>query len=88
MSVADVLTLAAPLLTIFGYTGSRYLAAAFLVGLAWLALAWTGQTAFDDRRWARRLFVFSLVGVTVLSVMMAVDATRLPALSACLLQMP
>ena len=66
--------LTAPLLTMFGYTGRAYLAAASLVGLAWLALAWTGSPGSDDSRWARRLFTFSLVGITLLSVMMAVDA--------------
>jgi protoheme IX farnesyltransferase len=80
--------LTAPMLTMFGYTGNAYLAAALLVGLAWLALALAGYKSSDDPRWARRLFVFSLVGITVLSVMMAADTALPPALSACLLQTP
>ena len=80
--------LAAPLLSVCGYTGNRYLAVAALVGLAWLALAWTGQAASDDSRWARRLFVFSLVGITALSLMMAVDPVQAPVLAGWLMHPP
>lgn len=80
--------LVAPLLTILGYTGNAYFAVASLVGLAWLALAWTGFAASDDSRWAHRMFVFSLVGITVLSVMMAVDSAPPPFSSLCLMQTP
>ncbi len=77
--------LAAPLLTVCGYTGIRYLAVASMVGLAWLALAWAGPAASDDSRWARRIFVFSLVGITALSVMMAVDSVQPTVLAAWLM---
>jgi heme o synthase len=65
----------APMLTIGGYTGDRFLAAALATGLAWLYLAWSGFRTTDDRLWAKRLFVFSILGITVLCVMMAIDFT-------------
>jgi protoheme IX farnesyltransferase len=66
---------AAPMLTIGGYTGNGFLATVLTVGLAWLYLAWSGYKAADNRLWAKRLFVFSILGITVLCVMMAIDFT-------------
>ena len=65
---------AAMMLTFFGYTGRFYLAAAAVVSLSWLYMAWSGYTAPDDLRWGRRLFVFSILNITVLSIMMSIDA--------------
>lgn len=66
--------------TFCGYTGYCYLAVALGVGLSWLLLAWWGFGAKgNDVPWARRLFVFSIVGILVLSFMLAVDPTRTPA---------
>ena len=69
---------AAPMLTIGGYAGNGFLAAALAVGLTWLCLAWSGYNTADDQLWARRLFVFSILGIAVLSVMMAIDVTIQP----------
>jgi protoheme IX farnesyltransferase len=66
---------AAPLLTFGGYTGNSYLAAAVAVGLSWLYMAWAGFRTSDDRAWGKRLFVFSILSIIVLSVMMSVDFT-------------
>jgi hypothetical protein len=38
-------------------------------------MAWSGYKTLDNRLWAKRLFIFSFLGIIVLSVMMAVDAT-------------
>jgi protoheme IX farnesyltransferase len=75
---------AALMLTIGGYTGRRFLAVATVIGLFWLTLAWSGCKAGEDQLWAKRLFVFSIVSITVLSVMMAIDFS-LPVPSALLL---
>lgn len=64
---------ASAMLTVGGYTGYAYLWAALLLGVFWLVLAWSGFRTGDDRRWARRLFVFSFIGIAALSVMMAID---------------
>jgi protoheme IX farnesyltransferase len=69
---------ATPMLTLGGYTGYNYLVVAAAVGLSWLSMAWCGYKASDDRLWAKRMFVFSVVSITVLSVMMAVDFTTPP----------
>ncbi|MEY0347822.1 protoheme IX farnesyltransferase, partial [Providencia stuartii] len=40
----------------------------------WLGMAISGfKTENDDRVWARKLFIFSIVAITSLSVMMSVD---------------
>jgi protoheme IX farnesyltransferase len=39
-------------------------------------MAWMGCGKSDDRLWGKRLFVFSILTIIVLSVMMSVDFTR------------
>ena len=66
------------MLTFGGYTGYHYLAVAAALGLSWLFMAWSGYRTSDDRLWAKRMFVFSVVSITILSVMMAIDFTIPP----------
>ncbi|OON37536.1 protoheme IX farnesyltransferase [Izhakiella australiensis] len=62
------------MLTLSGYAGYKYLVVAAAVSVWWLGMALSGyKTANDDRVWARKLFVFSIVAITSLSVMMSVD---------------
>ncbi len=56
-------------LTLFGYTGLAYATAAAILGLAWLALSITGFKATNDKLWARKMFILSLIVVTTLSLM-------------------
>ena len=63
------------LLTLGGYTGYSYLAVAAALGLSWLYMAWSGYKTRDDRLWAKKLFVFSIVSIILLSVMMSIDFT-------------
>lgn len=64
-----------PLLTVFGYTGYAYLILAVLLSLGWLYLAFLGfrLKGNDDMIWARKMFTYSLLVVTVLSIAMMVD---------------
>jgi protoheme IX farnesyltransferase len=71
--------LAAQMLTVGGYAGYAYLGVATALGLAWLFWAWSGLATADDRRWARQLYIFSIVTIVALSLMMAGDATLPPA---------
>jgi len=71
--------LAAQTLTAFGYAGLAYLAAATVLGLGWLYLALSGYKAGDDRAWARRVYLFSILTIFVLSAVMSFDFARLPA---------
>lgn len=52
----------------FGYAGYTYLIAASLLGLIWLGLCVKGFTSKNDTVWARKMFLFSLVVITVLSI--------------------
>lgn len=60
-------------LTFTGYTGPWYLAITSMVGCYWLYLAWSGFTAKNDEKWARKIFSFSIVTVVTLSIMMSID---------------
>jgi protoheme IX farnesyltransferase len=54
------------------------------MGLSWLYMAWSGYKTSDDRVWAKKLFVSSILTIAVLSVMMSIDFTA-PAASVGLL---
>lgn len=68
-----IFAVVALMLSVAGYTGYGYFAVAFGMSLYWLYLAVKGFDATDDIRWARRVFGFSILIVTALSVMMAID---------------
>ena len=72
------------MLTVGGYTGYRTFAVAAALGLSWLYLAWSGYQAKGERLWARKLFIFSILTIFILSVMMSIDFTA-PVPSAMLL---
>lgn len=61
------------MLTLSGYAGYSYFAVAMLIGIGWSAMALAGFKAVDDRVWAKKLFIFSIIAITSLSVMMSVD---------------
>ena len=56
------------LLTLCGYTTAVFMIIMTLAGLAWLILALKGFKAQNDKRWARKMFVYSLIVVMTLSV--------------------
>lgn len=62
------------MLMLGGYVGYGYLVVAVATSLWWLKMALSGHKAADDRVWARQVFAFSIVTITALSVMMAVDS--------------
>ncbi len=62
------------MLAVSGYAGYKYLIVGAAVSLWWLGMAISGfKSENDDRVWARKLFIFSIVAITSLSVMMSVD---------------
>jgi protoheme IX farnesyltransferase len=61
-------------LSIFGYAGYTYLAVILLMGLGWFHLAIKGFEAKDVVRWARGMFGFSLLVITVFSILISLDA--------------
>ncbi|WP_315711091.1 heme o synthase [Brenneria uluponensis] len=63
------------MLSIGGYAGYKYLIVAAAVSVWWLGMALSGyKKPTNDRVWARKLFVFSIVAITSLSIMMSVDS--------------
>ncbi|MDE1477813.1 heme o synthase [Xenorhabdus bovienii] len=66
------------MLTISGYAGYKYLIVAASVSIWWLGMALSGYKTANDRIWARKLFMFSIVAIMSLSVMMSVDSTASP----------
>jgi protoheme IX farnesyltransferase len=72
------------MLTVGGYTGYLYFVVVSVMGLSWLYLARSGYRTVDNRLWAKKLLLFSLLNVFVLSVMMSIDFT-VPAASDLLL---
>ncbi len=57
-------------LTLAGYTGYAYLAVVLAAGAYWFSLGLAGPRSGDDRAWARRMFLFSILIVLALNVMM------------------
>ncbi|MBS0652479.1 MAG: protoheme IX farnesyltransferase [Verrucomicrobia bacterium] len=49
------------LLPLFDYTGNAYFFIVLLLGAAWLLLGLQGFKSSNDTRWARKMFVFSLL---------------------------
>lgn len=65
-------------LSVFGYTGTTYFVIVSILTLAWLGL-WAKGFRLDEaasKRWARKMFFFSLIVLTGLSVMIAADPRR------------
>ncbi|AYA40949.1 protoheme IX farnesyltransferase [Xenorhabdus nematophila] len=71
-------TVATLMLAISGYAGYKYLIVAAAVSIWWLGMALSGYKTSNDRIWARRLFVFSIVTIMSLSIMMSVDSAASP----------
>ena len=63
------------MLTCGGYTGYSTFAVAIALGLSWLYMAWSGYKAYDERLWAKKLFIFSILTISVLSAMISIDFT-------------
>lgn len=64
---------AALMLTFCGYTGYGYFAVTAASGLIWLFIAWSGYRTTDERLWARKLYIVSILAVFLLSFMMSID---------------
>ncbi|MCB5187610.1 heme o synthase [Methylobacillus caricis] len=65
--------IAAVMLTLSGYTGNSYLVVAGVISIYWLGMALAGYKTSNDQVWAKKLFMFSIVTITALSIMMSID---------------
>jgi len=64
------------MLFFYGYAGSGYLITTLLLGLSWLILCIKGFRCENDTRWARKMFIFSLVVVMGLCIAIAFSVTK------------
>ncbi|SRR5260221_17881 len=74
LSYIIVFIIAVISLTFFGFTGYLYLFVALALGLGWLWLSIKGFKTNDDAIWARKMFFFSLITITLLSIVISVDS--------------
>ncbi|SNS02905.1 protoheme IX farnesyltransferase [Methylobacillus rhizosphaerae] len=65
--------IATVMLTLSGYTGNHYLVVAGVISIYWLGMALAGYKTSNDQLWAKKLFMFSIITITALSVMMSID---------------
>ena len=72
--VAFIVTTVA--LTLFGFTGYMYLVIAVVLGFVWLLLCIKGFSTDKYNLWARKMFRYSLVLITILCIMISVDTVR------------
>ncbi len=69
-----VYALVVMLLPITGYTGAAFMAVACITSFWWLLMALRGyRRNIDMSSWARKVFAFSIINITALSIAMAVD---------------
>lgn len=67
-------TIASSLLSVFGYAGFIYRVCMLVLGAAWLWLAVRGFRSKDDAKWARQMFLVSLIVILGLSLAVAVGS--------------
>lgn len=68
-----IFALAAISPTLFGFSGVYYLIVVGLISLYWIYLTAQGFKAIDDTLWARKVFLFSIIVITVVCMMMVID---------------
>jgi protoheme IX farnesyltransferase len=64
------------MLSLLHYTGYMYFITALVLGIFWIRLSILGFSAQDDKTWARKNFLFSVICITILSIMMSIDVVR------------
>lgn len=68
MVYVALFTLASTLLTALHYTGYSYLVVMLALGLGWLWVGFKGFHAPDSNKWARQMFLYSLIVIMTMSV--------------------
>lgn len=61
------------LLSFLGYAGTFYMLIMSIISIAWIVLCIRGFQPVQDKKWARKMFFFSLQAMTVLCFMIAID---------------
>jgi protoheme IX farnesyltransferase len=60
------------LLRVFGFVGNSFAVVMAVLSLSWLYLILRGLSASDERSWSRKVFLYSLIILLVLSLMLSV----------------
>ncbi len=65
------------MLTAYGYVGTIFLIVSTILGLTWVFMSVKGFKANGEAEivWAKRMFLFSLLYLTLLSILMVIDTT-------------
>lgn len=65
------------MLTAYGYVGTVFLIVSTILGLTWVFMSVKGFKATGEAEivWAKRMFLFSLLYLTLLSILMVIDTT-------------
>jgi protoheme IX farnesyltransferase len=67
-----VFSITAIMPSLFGYVGWIYFFVALGLGLYWFYLGLKGFKSVDDQKWSRKMFGFSILAITILSIVMLV----------------
>ena len=73
LSYALAFFMASSSLALSGYTGTLYLTGMALFGIVWFILCLQGFWTKDDKRWATRVFLFSLIIILVFTLLCAIN---------------
>lgn len=70
-----VFSIAAVMPILFGYVGIYYFLVATILSVSWLGLGIKGLISIDNERlWARKMFILSIIVITVLCLMMGIKS--------------
>lgn len=67
-------TIAASILTVFGYTSYGYEVVSLLLGISWLAFGVREFHKGNDSLWGRKMFLYSLSVILLLCISIAIDS--------------
>jgi heme o synthase len=61
------------MLSYHGYTGNSTIAISLILGLVWLYFVVFGYNQSNERNWARKLYIFSILTIIILSLTISID---------------
>ena len=76
MAYITLFILATLALSVFGYVGYSYFFVMILLGIVWLSFSIKGFYATNDKLWARKMFIFSIIILIIFSIMIAFDVVK------------
>lgn len=68
-----IFTIVSAMLSVFSHAGLSYLIVAIALGVTWFILGIRGFKSTDEQAWARKMFLFSIIIIMLLSVLMSIS---------------